>query len=179
MHSYGGQVGTNALTGLGVAARKQAGKPGGITRLVYLCAFALPEGGSMAGKVKDMGHEHLIPLAFDFADDDTVISRDPKTLVLGPGLSDLETDKYLGTFVRWNGKSMYQPISRCSWREMPVTYVCTTNDMTVPLDYQKDMIEKLKASGTPVDTVEVATGHCPNATATAEVFEAIKKAAAT
>lgn len=46
MHSYGGQVGTNALTGLGVDARAKHGKPGGVSELVYVAAFALHEGGS-------------------------------------------------------------------------------------------------------------------------------------
>ncbi|KAK3984058.1 hypothetical protein QBC44DRAFT_389642 [Cladorrhinum sp. PSN332] len=32
MHSYGGQVGTNSLYGLGLKARAQAGLPGGISR---------------------------------------------------------------------------------------------------------------------------------------------------
>lgn len=46
MHSYGGQVGTNALVGLGLESRSKLGKPGGVSDLVYVCAFALPEGGS-------------------------------------------------------------------------------------------------------------------------------------
>lgn len=178
MHSYGGQVGTNALVGMSLTACQHAGKPGGVTRLVYLCAFALPEGGSMIGKVKEFGHEHLLDLAFDFAEDQSVVSRDPKTLVLDPGLSEQEADKYLGSLARWNGKSMYDPIERCAWREMPVTYVMTSQDMTVPLDYQKDMVEKMRAAGTQVETVELATGHCPNATATKECVDVIVKVAA-
>jgi pimeloyl-ACP methyl ester carboxylesterase len=45
-HSYGGQVMTNALHGLGLDARKEKGLVGGVTDLIYLCAFALEEGGS-------------------------------------------------------------------------------------------------------------------------------------
>lgn len=46
MHSYGGQVGSDALAGLGVEGRTKEGKSGGVSDLVYVTAFALPIGGS-------------------------------------------------------------------------------------------------------------------------------------
>lgn len=143
MHSYGGQVGTNALHGLGVDDCKKRGLPGGVSHLIYLCAFALPEGGSMVGKVKEFGHEHLLPLAFEFAEDDSCTCRDPKSLLIGSSSIDdaEEVDQYLATLVRWNGKSMYQPITKCAWREIPVTYIYTSQDMTVPLEYHGGLHE--------------------------------------
>ena len=173
MHSYGGQVGTNALYGLGLKHRTQHGKPGGVIHLIYMCAFALPEGGSMVGKVKEFGHEHLLPLAFDFADDDSCVNRDPKNLLLGSDIEDVEAEAYVSSLVRWNGKSMYQAITHCSWREIPVTYIYTSQDMTVPLDYQKSMVERMQAEGQTVDTSLLATGHCPNLTMTQEVVDIV------
>jgi pimeloyl-ACP methyl ester carboxylesterase len=52
MHSYGGQVGTNALYDLGVESRARQNLSGGVSHLIYMCAFALPEGGSMIKKVE-------------------------------------------------------------------------------------------------------------------------------
>ena len=173
MHSYGGQVGTNALYGLGLKDRTQHGKSGGVINLIYMCAFALPEGGSMVGKVKEFGHEHLLPLAFDFADDDSCVNRDPKTLLIGPNVEDVEAEAYVSSLVRWNGKSMYQAITHCAWREIPVTYIYTSQDMTVPLDYQKSMVEHMQAEGQTVSTFELATGHCPNLTMTQEVVDIV------
>ena len=169
MHSYGGQVGTNALHGLGPRTHQL----GGVAHLIYMCAFALPEGGSMVSKVKEFGHEHLLPLAFDFADDVSCVSRDPKTLLVGPGVDDAEMEIYLSSLVRWNGKSIYQTIEHCAWREIPVTYVYTSQDMTIPLDYQKSMVEHMQAEGQIVHTVELATGHCPNLTMTQDVVEVV------
>jgi len=71
--------------------------------------------------------------------------------------------------LRWNGKCMSQSIAKCAWREISVTYIYTTNDMTVPFDYQKSMVESMKGEGREVDTVEVETGHCPNLTKTEDV----------
>ena len=175
MHSYGGQVGTNALNGLGVADRSKGGLKGGVVHLVYLCAFALPEGGSMVGIVKEFGHEHLIPLALDIAEDYSCMDRDPKTIVLGPGLSDAETDEYVENLMRWNGKSMYQAIEKCAWKDegVGVSYVMTSDDRTVSLDYQKSMVEGMRAQGKEVETVELKTGHCPHATMTKEVVDFI------
>ena len=173
MHSYGGQVGTNALYDLGLKDRTQHGKSGGVTNLIYMCAFALPEGGSMVGKVKEFGHEHLLPLAFDFADDDSCVNRDPKTLLIGPDVEDVEAEAYVSSLVRWNGKSMYQAITHCAWREIPVTYIYTSQDMTVPLDYQKSMVEHMQADGRTVYAFELATGHCPNLTLTQEVVDIV------
>ncbi|GAM83645.1 hypothetical protein ANO11243_016330 [Dothideomycetidae sp. 11243] len=170
MHSYGGQVGTNALAGLD-------GRKGSIKRLVYMCAFALFEGGSMISKVQEFGHEELMPVVFNFADDESVLCRDPAATLLGPGLEEKEVEEYLRTLVVWNGKCMYQGIERCAWREVPVTYIYTARDMTVPLDYQKDMVEKIKAEGVEVDTVELEAGHCPNVTMTKEVVEVIESVA--
>lgn len=180
MHSYGGQVGTNALYGLGLNTSNQhaKGSSGGVAHLIYMCAFAMPEGGSMVGKVKEFGHEHLLPLAFDFAADDSCVDRDPKALLVGPGVDGAELETYVTSLVRWNGKSMYQGVEHCAWREIPVTYIYTTQDMTVPWDYQKSMVERMRGEGQAVHTVELATGHCPNLTMIWEVVDVIEHVAA-
>ncbi|KAE8374946.1 Alpha/beta hydrolase fold-1 [Aspergillus bertholletiae] len=173
MHSYGGQVGTNALVGLGAETRKQQGQTGGVVRLIYIAAFAVTENNSMISIVRSFGHEELIPLAFDFAEDNSVVSRDPKTLIIGPGRPDDATDAYIAAMPRWNGKAMYQDVQRCAWREIPISYIFATADMTVPLDYQKSFVEKMRDEGRQVDTFELETGHCPTFTKFQEVAKIV------
>jgi hypothetical protein len=36
--------------------------------------------------------------------------------------------------------------------------------MCVPLDYQKDMVMRMRHNGRDVRTAELETGHCPNIT---------------
>lgn len=175
-HSYGGQVATNSLVGLGATSRR--GKPGYVAQIIYMAAFALPEGGSMIKKVEEFGHGHLIPLVFDFAEDDTVLSRDPKALIVGPGLTDDELQKYVDTLTLWNGKCMYNEISNSAWREIPVTYIKCAMDATTPIDYQKNMIENMEKDGVTVKTFELSTGHCPNVTKTDDVVNIVTGVAA-
>ncbi|KAI0553287.1 alpha/beta-hydrolase [Xylaria curta] len=177
LHSYGGQVGSNALHGLGIEARSAQGLQGGVSHLIYMAGYAVPEGTSMMDKVKEFGHMDLVPLAFDIPEDNSCLNRDPKTLLVSPGPeADMEeVDKYISTLKRWNAKAMYQAIQHAAWREIPVSYIYTTNDMTVPFDYQKNFVETLIKEGRQVQTFELATGHSPNFTATEGVVNAIEK----
>ncbi|RYO84051.1 hypothetical protein DL766_008226 [Monosporascus sp. MC13-8B] len=119
----------------------------------------------------------LVPLAFDFAEDDSCAHRDPRPLLVGPGQSDDDADveAYLKTPARWNGKCMYQATEHAAWCEIPLAYIYTTADMTVPLDYQRNLVEGLEKAGRKVQTFELATGHCPNFTAPQGVVDVVNK----
>ena len=56
MHSYGGQVGTNALSGLNTSGRSIEGLFGGVSHLIYMTATAIAEGKCMIDPVRDFGH---------------------------------------------------------------------------------------------------------------------------
>lgn len=43
-HSYGGQVASNSLCGLGLEARSAKGLRGGVSDLIYMTGYAVPEG---------------------------------------------------------------------------------------------------------------------------------------
>ncbi|KAI1191192.1 alpha/beta-hydrolase [Nemania serpens] len=177
LHSYGGQVGSNALHGLGVEARSAQGLQGGILHLIYMTAYAVTEGTSMMDKAKEFGNMDFVPIAFDIAEDSSCLSNDPKTLLVSPGPEHdaEEVDEYLGTLKRWNAQCMYQAIQHAAWREIPVSFIYTTNDMTVPYTYQKSFVDTLVKEGREVRTFELATGHCPNFTATDGVVSAVKE----
>lgn len=53
MHSYGGQVGSEAVKGVGKDERQKAGKSGGVVKLVYLTASVLEVGSSMKSESGD------------------------------------------------------------------------------------------------------------------------------
>ncbi|KAF5865943.1 hypothetical protein ETB97_001519 [Aspergillus alliaceus] len=152
MHSYGGQVSTNCLVGLGAETRKQRGLTGGVTRLVYIAAFAITEESSMV---------------------DVCESRDPKNLLVGPSHPEEELEAYVAGLARWNGKAMYQGTRQCAWREIPVSFVYATADMTVSFDYQKLFVEKMQGQGREVETFSLDTGPCPTFTKASELVEIV------
>lgn len=181
MHSYGGQVGTNALYGLSKESRAAQGKQGGITHLIYMAAFALPEGKSMMDKVAEFGHMDRVPIAFGFDEDQSCVPNYPKEGLIGEvyanELDAKELEAYLGSLLRWNGRCMYVPIQNTpAWSDkVRISYIHTTGDATVPLDYQKNVVEFLEREGKTVETFELETGHCPNLTATHDVVDAVIK----
>ncbi|KAJ0108246.1 hypothetical protein J7T55_000212 [Diaporthe amygdali] len=83
MHNYGGQVGTNSIYGLSREARAAKGQRGGISHLIYMAAFALPEGKSVIDKVAEFGHIDRIPVAFAFDDDQSCVPNYPKEGLVG------------------------------------------------------------------------------------------------
>jgi hypothetical protein len=92
-------------------------------------------------KVNEFNNMDLVLIIFDFANGDTCLFRHPKELMVGPGLDEAKLDKYVGTFVRWNEKTMYQATKHAAWRDIPTSYIYTTTDATLPLSYQKNFVE--------------------------------------
>ncbi|KAJ5539520.1 hypothetical protein N7513_007852 [Penicillium frequentans] len=169
MHSYGGQVGTNALAGLGAEARKQQGLSGGVIQLIYIGAHALQEGKSAMSIAEQAGRAHIFPKVIDFAEDGTCVHRDPENVLIGPGLPQEELKKCVESLGRWNGKAIAQALQNCAWREIPISYIHTLNDIALPLHYQRAMVEDIKAAGRDVQTFDLDSGHCPTMTKPEEV----------
>ncbi|KAF3764321.1 alpha/beta-hydrolase [Cryphonectria parasitica EP155] len=176
-HSYGAQVMTNALCGLGLETRSSQGLKGGVSALVYMIGYALPEGMSTFDKFKEFGNLENVSLVFDMAEDQTIVLRDPITVLglKGPGIDDAEIEAYVKTLCRWHGKGMMQPLEKAAWREIPVAYIHTTTDAMIPTPEQQSMVETLEKAGRKVTTFAVESGHCPNFVATQGVVDAVNK----
>ena len=175
MHSYGGHVGTNALTGLGIEARRQNNLPGGIERLVYICAAAYNVGESMLTIVEKHGQMDLMSAVFPSEEDGTCVCSDPRTILLGPGLSDEEFESWVSQLRPWNGISLGMNLEHCAWLEIPVSYVMATADMTMPWAYQKEMIANMEAHGRKVQTFQLETGHCPPVTTPEDMVKIVEE----
>lgn len=177
-HSYGGQVMTNALRGLGLENRASRGLEGGVCALIYMAGFALTVGLSTFDNLQEFGNmEDVADAVFDMAEDQTMILRDPVTF-LGlnePGFGEAEIEAYKKTLRRWNGTAMTQPLEQAAWKEIPVAYIHTTKDSPIPLAAQESMVWTLEAKGCRVQTFTIETGHSPHVTATESVVDAINK----
>lgn len=180
MHSYGGQVGTEALYGLGRKAREGEGKAGGISHLIYMTAFALPEGKRTFDMAVEFGDVDLMPATIAFDEDQSCVPNYPKEGFVGEGYLDGlgpgELEGFLATVGRWNGRSMYQPVrNTAAWRdEVKVSYIHATGDVSIPMACQEAMVGVMEREGKKkIETVELESGHSPFLTATDGVVSAV------
>lgn len=140
MHSRSGICGGDAAKGLSKAERAEVGKPGGIVRLLYVCAFAAPVGMSCW-----------------FASDGPEDWQD----VRGRVTSCMRTEEIfyndVSTEMIEEAKKHLKPQSStcfCStasyaaWKYIPSTYLVCENDHAMPLQAQEMMIGQPGASFT-------------------------------
>lgn len=104
----------------------------------------------------------LIPLAFDIDKNKTAVPRDPKAAFVDSSIDEVVATAVPKALVRWNLHAMYQPIEYAAWREIsPLAYIYTTEDMLVPIHYQRNIVECVEEEGIKVQTFKLKTGHCP------------------
>lgn len=176
-HSYGGQVMSSALYGLGSEARSSQGLKGGVSDLIYLAGYALQEGESTFGKFSEFGNLEALPVIMDRAEDHTAVLIKPTWFLglEGSGLEETEIEAFLKTLARWNGAASVQPLEKAAWREIPVTYIHTLNDGSILFPEQQSMTSAIEKAGRKVQTFTLDTGHSPNLTATQDVVEIVNK----
>ncbi|KAI1436486.1 alpha/beta-hydrolase [Xylaria sp. CBS 124048] len=175
LHSYGGVVGCNALCGLSLEERTKQGLAGGISHMIIESGYLLPEGVSPMDKNVEFGTMHLVPYVMDVADDGTSLKRDPKASMFGPAPDETAVEESVATLVRWNGNVLYEAPEQAAWREIPITYISSTLDMTLPLDYQLNMMEGVEKAGRRIRKYELVTSHCPHVTETERIVEIVNE----
>ncbi|OKL59932.1 hypothetical protein UA08_04852 [Talaromyces atroroseus] len=173
-HSFGGAVATQSVKSVTKPERQAAGADaGGAVRMVYL-ASVLPDigqapleamGGQLGQNIKILG---------DFMH----IDADAAAPVFFPGLpSDVALD--LARKLKCQSTlSFLDPPNYTAVDHVPVTYIYTTKDNIIPVEYQQVWVEKLKQrNAKKVSTVTIDEHHyaptlAPEVTAKA-IVEAI------
>ncbi|ERF71953.1 hypothetical protein EPUS_06512 [Endocarpon pusillum Z07020] len=172
MHSYGGVVGCNALKGLG------AKKGGGVAHLVAVAAHLHPVGFGILDLVREMGNKDLIPVAFDIAPDGSCMSKNVRASLFNDLANEAEANALMRTLSRANLDCMEAKVQFEAWKHIPLTYVHTTADMTLPPHYQKRILEKMEKAKVKAKVVEMDSGHSPYVTKTDELVALVEKVAA-
>ncbi len=63
------------------------------------------------------------------------------------------------------------------YNKIPVSFICCDNDVILPPEFQRSVIEGLEREiGKKVDVHHLNTGHCPNASAPRELATIVVKA---
>lgn len=192
MHSAGGFLGSNAIEGLSLGARKAQGKPGGVRRLLFLSAILLSEGAMHTPaslydfRVGDIwtlwvGVSHtcirkslLIPrliLTLRPQPDGSMVCKHPETNLFND-LSPEAANDYLD-------KLSYQPasgwdgrITYTGWKQIPSIYLICKNDRILSEAQQRDM-----AGMAGSEIRECEAGHMVQCSMPSLVAECVKAAA--
>ncbi|KAI1740507.1 Alpha/beta hydrolase fold-1 [Xylaria scruposa] len=177
MHSFSGMTGGTALEGLDKETCLAKGLQGGVVRLVYICAFLVPEGfqHSPHGTRENMVPEMKTDLDKGIV---TVMSEDAK----GMFYQDMDDDtvELLVKDIRPQSLgAFWSTTEHAAWRFIPTTYILTLKDKPSTVAAARYLIDTAKASGThKIDRViELQTGHspfisCPELTARTLIEEA-------
>jgi pimeloyl-ACP methyl ester carboxylesterase len=159
MHSYGGAVGTDAVTdALLRRTRAAANQPGGVIHLLYLCAYMLQPGTSVIDIAKSAGFFPYWDQFVNNYEDGSCFPIDPATMFLGGG-SSAERESAVENLVRSPLEAFNASTEGECWRKVPVTYVRTAQDGAVPTAYQDIMIERAEKDGVVIVKEQYDTHH--------------------
>ena len=157
--SYGGMVGSNAVSGLEAGTRRARGEKGGIVYFVFIAAYVVPLGKSLL----DMTPEPPAILAPDPTDASRVIVVGPEQVfyndvpaaVSAPWVARLRPQA-VATFM----SKMTATVEEGG--VVPCTYVVCERDGAVPVRQQEGMFEAgREVSGAEWRLERIGTGHSP------------------
>ncbi|TRX93372.1 hypothetical protein FHL15_005647 [Xylaria flabelliformis] len=161
MHSFSGMTGGTALDGLDKETCLAKGLSGGVVRLVYICAFLVPEGfqHSPRGTRDQMVLEMKTDLEKGTV---TVMPEDAKAMFY----QDLDDEKVTDLVKDLRPQSFgafWSTTDHAAWRIIPTTYILTLKDKPSTVAAARYLIDTAKASGAhKIDNIiEIDAGHSP------------------
>lgn len=161
MHGYGGIIGSNIPETYSFDYRAARGEPGGIIHLLYMCAYILPSGHSIAdlGMWGNTTGTHELP-------------GDPQRDFFA-GVSLEEAYRCIRLLVPVSQQVVRASLKQDAWRHIPCTYLFTRNDCAVWLELQRVMAEPVKKEGKRYGQKVFDAGHSLYLTHTSEMVEEV------
>ena len=150
MHSAGGVTGSEATKNLSKPARQQTGKPGGVVRMVYLCAFAAPEGASVYNPTTG-------PAPWQDLTETTSFPRDP----LYQFYHDVDPElarQAIAKLGKHSVKAKWSKATYAAWKHIPSTYLVCEADRAILVGVQEAMVA---APGADFTVERCKSGHSP------------------
>ena len=171
-HSYGGMAVMPALRGFSQRERSAAGKKGGVTFLIYCCAFALPNGVSLMDALNNT------PLPwFDVSDDQTSVNAMTPRDIFYNDLSEAEAEQYIAHLKPFAYKAMSTKNTFQPWEEIDCGYIVCEKDQAIPAGAQRGMVQGVEAGGGKMKVWELDASHSPFLSMPEKVAEIVREAA--
>ena len=166
MHSAGGVTGSEGAKNLSKSDRQAAGKPAGVVRMLYMCAFAMPEG-------EGVYHAKHPPAPWINLGDKSSYPSDPVDHFyhdIDPKVAE-EAVKKTG---RHSIAAKWSEPTYAAWKHIPSTYLVCEEDRAIPLAVQEAWISQPGANF----TVERCTSaHSPFLSMPDYTAEVVRRAA--
>ncbi|KAL3418116.1 hypothetical protein PVAG01_09831 [Phlyctema vagabunda] len=176
MHSYGGTVGSEALTEYVQEIEKGTQKEGQgkVLRLVFCTAFCLPLGGSLG---KALGGKPL-PW-FILNEDETIVSPGTPKEILYNDISDEVAAPLIAQLRPLGYGTYFTEMTVEPWKVIPSTFILCSEDRAIPLFAQEGMIKQAQEiAPSSFDVVERCdAGHSPFVSQPEWLAEKLVKAA--
>ncbi|KAG9952335.1 alpha/beta-hydrolase, partial [Aureobasidium melanogenum] len=155
-HSWSGSPVNSSVADLSKAERTKQGKPGGIVKLIFLCAFVVPQGVSLLDALG--GDENNIPLWN--VQGDVVHANDPAHFFF-QGLSEDE-QKQLASLLKPHSKTTFCDPSRgAAYMTIPSAYLICEDDAAIPVFAQEAMVKHAQEAGAPLTSERLKSAHSP------------------
>jgi pimeloyl-ACP methyl ester carboxylesterase len=156
-HSYGGPIGSAALTGL-------SGKSNGLLLgLIALSAYILPSGMDQGAVIRSIGG--LPYVSWDTPSEGLFIAKDPTSLLFKP---DVPADRIAWALTQLRPQSMAANMGIVPpqvWQDSTYTgqlgYIRCTADVIIPLEQQDSMIKEAGGEGKWLVRTLEGSGHSP------------------
>lgn len=167
MHSYGGLVGSEAVTEeLSYAKRQARGLSGGVIHLFFYAAFLLNEGQSVLSAFGESPNNDIkvsTPIIFSPSTKLIHIKPDGRFYILNGGetlyndLSPSEASLWASRLIAQSYQVQNTKITRAAWRYIPSTYLICEKDQAAPPKYQEMFAASAKAQ-----VKRCSSGHSPH-----------------
>jgi pimeloyl-ACP methyl ester carboxylesterase len=141
-HSYGGAVIT------------EAGNDPNVAGLVYIAAFALDKGESVASLIKDPPPGAPVPPILPPVDGFLLLDQGKFPASFAGDVSPEKAEFMADSQVPWGVDALGGTISEAAWKAKPTWYLLTTEDRMLPPDAQRLMSKRAGAT-----VVEVKSSH--------------------
>ncbi|KAL2832213.1 alpha/beta-hydrolase [Aspergillus pseudoustus] len=168
MHSYAGIPGTESVEGFARKDLAAQGKQGGVVGIVYMAAFLVPPGASVASFLPH-GLDHLMTL-----EGGMMHPKNPREMFYSD-LDDETALKYLAGIVPHAPECMQNPLTYAAYRDVPTSYILCARDVGFPVTAQQQ-IAGIPGEGV-VRTYTIDGGHFAMLSQPNAVAEAIQDAA--
>ncbi|KAG9520431.1 alpha/beta-hydrolase, partial [Aureobasidium melanogenum] len=155
-HSWSGSPVNSSVADLSKAERAKQGKPGGIVKLVFLCAFVVPEGVSLLGALG--GDDSKIPLWN--VQGDVVYANNPAHFFF-EGLP-AEEQRQLASNLKPHSRATFCAPSRgAAYMTIPSAYLICEDDTAIPVSAQEAMVKHAQEAGASLTSERLKSAHSP------------------